>query len=148
MIVLLFIPFLFRCDYLTLLISLLIFSIEFSIVSKKVFEKVLILLSISWVYDSLWLMFYLNKWHIASIQEMKTAFATFREISVFFSGAITLLKLILIFSLWRLVITEKVNEINPLKKSKTKTIYEKYINASFQKYDDRKSHNTPNLSEI
>jgi hypothetical protein len=55
--------------------------------------------------------------------------SNYRELSVFASAANTLLKLVQLFSLWRLAITENVKKSNPLKKIlRNKSLYENFLN--------------------
>ena len=93
-----------------------------------------------------------KKWHIANIQEKVQTVSSCRTLSIFASGAIILLKLVQLFSLWRLAITEKVKRINPMKRRRSKnSFYENFINSPYHRDSvntDKKSYSFPIINEV
>jgi hypothetical protein len=83
---------------------------------------------------------------LGKIQESLVTVSSYREISILASAANTMLKLIQLFSLWRLAITESVKKINPMNKSRNKGLFENFLNSPYNRDSvntDKKSFSFP-----
>jgi len=102
---------LFRPDLLTLTLSSIILGLEVRIIGNKHLNNILRGLILSIICDLLWFLFYLLKFRSFSYLEGEYSHTTYRKLSVILSGVEIVFKLIIIFLVWRLSLTQNLNEI-------------------------------------
>lgn len=126
----------YRADYATLLLALLGLAFESNNISLNKFGKLVFFLTLSMLYDFVWLLGSLSDWTETTPLE-GSSLNGIRKLATVIAFVVIILKIVLCFSGWRLSIIYKMKEINLLNLPE-KQIRSGNVKAAVQQQKEKK----------